>query len=311
MELRHPSDLNERFIRRMGDLGKPLRPRRTGVKPKLQSLPDIRAVLFDVYGTMLLSASGDIGISAPKKRDKALAEALRSTGFKTVSRTTVEGGLDLFDRTMMGAHRILRKKGCLFPEIDICSVWNVVLNALKNRRLLTGRMNLETVQRLALEYECRVNPVWPMPQLDPTLKALHAAGVILGIVSNAQFYTPLVLQSFLGPSGSLSWFDPDACVFSYRIREAKPSPRLLAKALRHLRARYGIRPDEVLCVGNDMQKDIIPAINAGCCTALFAGDRRSYRPGQPLGHVALRPNLVITSLSQIDTALFAKKSFGK
>ena len=306
-----PSDLNERFIRRIGDLGKPLRPQRTAVKPRLQPLPEIRALLFDVYGTMLVSASGDIGISTPKKRDKALAEALRSVGFEPVSQVTVEGGLDLFDRTMSGAHRVLRQKGCLYPEIDICSIWNVVLSALKNRRLLAGRMNLEKVQGLALEYECRVNPVWPMPQLDRTLKSLHEAGMILGIVSNAQFYTPLVLRSYLRPSGSVSWFDPEACVFSYRIREAKPSPRLLAKALRHLRTRYKIRPNEVLCVGNDMQKDMVPALNAGCRTALFAGDRRSYRPAQPPGLVAHAPDLVITSLSQIDPRLFEKGSSEK
>lgn len=301
MSHRKQMNLNERLIRRIRALSVPLLPRPTGVKPILRRIPGIRAILFDVYGTMLVSASGDIGSSGRGHRNNALAESLKSAGFVTASRGVVRQGLDLLDRTIAGAHKTLRKKGCLYPEIDACSVWNVVLRTLKNQGMIVGPINLKTVRTLAVEYECRVNPVWPMPGLRRTLRFLRRAGVVFGIVSNAQFYTPLILQSFSETGWSTHWFDKDSCILSYRLREAKPSPRLLAKALRHLRARYGIRAGEVLCVGNDVLNDIQPAAEAGCRTALFAGDRRSYRPRRnELPDAAQTTDVVILTLAQLE-----------
>jgi FMN phosphatase YigB (HAD superfamily) len=57
----------------------------------------------------------------------------------------------------------------------------------------------------------------------------------------------------------------------------------------------------VLVVGNDMRNDIRPALAAGCHAALFAGDRRSYRPRSGgSGRVACRPDARITALAQLE-----------
>ena len=198
--MRHqkPPNLNERLVRRIRDLSMPLLPQPTGLKPVLHRLTGVRAVLFDVYGTLLVSASGDIGRDRHGRRNKALTESFRSAGFATTSRSSVRRGIELLDRAMMDAHKTLRKRGCLHPEIDICRIWSVVLRELAGRGIIVGPVNSETVQTLAVEYECRVNSVWPMPGLRRTLTSMRRVGLVLGIVSNAQFYTPLILQSFLG-----------------------------------------------------------------------------------------------------------------
>lgn len=301
--MRHqkPPNLNERLVRRIRDLSMPLLPQPTGLKPVLHRLTGVRAVLFDVYGTLLVSASGDIGRDRHGRRNKALTESFRSAGFATTSRSSVRRGIELLDRAMMDAHKTLRKRGCLHPEIDICRIWSVVLRELAGRGIIVGPVNSETVQTLAVEYECRVNSVWPMPGLRRTLTSMRRVGLVLGIVSNAQFYTPLILQSFSETGWSARWFDTNACVWSYRIHEAKPSPRLLSAVLKRLRVRYGIEPEEILCVGNDMLNDISPAAEAGCRTALFVGDRRSYRPRRTeLADVGRTPDVVISTLAQLE-----------
>jgi putative hydrolase of the HAD superfamily len=89
-------------------------------------------------------------------------------------------------------------------------------------------------------------------------------------------------------------------MWSYKFREAKPSTRLLRFALRQLEVHYGIQSPEVLCIGNDMLNDILPAAQAGCRTALFAGDRRSYRPREFDPAIAgIIPDVIIVDLKQI------------
>ena len=51
------------IIDRMRALCRPLLPEPSGERARLVPLPGIRAVLFDVYGTLLISGSGDIGTS--------------------------------------------------------------------------------------------------------------------------------------------------------------------------------------------------------------------------------------------------------
>jgi len=66
--------------------------------------------------------------------------------------------------------------------------------------LLKPDDSTEKILRLAVEYECRVNPVWPMPAALETIETLRARGFRLGIVSNAQFYTPLIIEAKISGS---------------------------------------------------------------------------------------------------------------
>ncbi|OHD62135.1 MAG: hypothetical protein A2096_13165 [Spirochaetes bacterium GWF1_41_5] len=65
---------------------RPLLPLCSGKSPKLsKSVPPIKAVLFDVYGTLLISSAGDISLNnLAAENSKAacfLQKELRNTGF--------------------------------------------------------------------------------------------------------------------------------------------------------------------------------------------------------------------------------------
>jgi putative hydrolase of the HAD superfamily len=139
-----------------------------------------------------------------------------------------------------------------------------------------------------------------MPASAPTARVLAAAGYRLGIVSNAQFFTPLLFPALLGAELPELGFDEHMLVFSYLEGEAKPSPALFTAPLRHLRDAHGIGAGEVLYVGNDMKNDISAGASAGCRTCLFAGDARSLRLRSDDAEArGVEPERVITDLGQL------------
>ncbi|NBC14719.1 MAG: HAD family hydrolase [Gammaproteobacteria bacterium] len=265
------TDADAQLIARIRALTTPLAPLPTAMSPRVDPLIGIRAVLFDVYGTLVISGCGDIGLTATDDLPKAFAEAWRAA---ELDPRALPKGFDaataLTDK-IRADHAASRAAGVDYPEVDIVAIW---------RRLLADlRISADDsrLRRLALEYELRTNPVWPMPGLAAVLATLAAQGLVLGLVSNAQFYTPLMLEAFLGRPLAAVGLDPDCCVLSYRQAVAKPSTAIYRPALDALQSRHGIAPEAVLYIGNDIRNDVQPAQALGCRTALFAGDARSLR----------------------------------
>ena len=263
------------LICRIRELSAPLPPISTGIPTKAERMDGVRAVVFDVYGTLFVSGSGDI--DAAGASPAAFHDALARAGFRPLKTDCAAHGLAMFAEAILLRHRVLKASGVEYPEVDIREIWRDGLTAMQSGGYLAGEITPDAVMRLAVEYECRANPVWPMPGMEETLDRLRAAGIRLGIVSNAQFYTPLLFDALLGRSLAQLGFEPALTVWSYQALEAKPSPRLFAALTGEAGRRLGLRPPEMLFVGNDMLKDVFPARAAGLRTALFAGDERSLR----------------------------------
>lgn len=276
------------------ELSQPLEPLATGVEPRLPRLEGVRAVLLDVYGTLLISASGDISVATGAARGDAAEAALRDAGAAvSVPGETI---VERLHQTIHDHHAALANQTD-YPEVDILEVWRAVV------RDLCGPETDVDLPRLATAYECRVNPVWPMPGAADCLAALRSAGLALGVVSNAQFFTPVALETLLGASLAELGFADDLCEWSYRRLRAKPGLFLYERAAEKL-AAHGVPPDATLYVGNDMRNDVAPAARLGFRTALFAGDARSlrWREDDPAAR-AVRPDAVLTRLEQIPTIL--------
>jgi len=280
-------------------LSPPLQPLPTGLPPRLRTLAGIRAVLFDVYGTLMISASGDVGPATAADSERAFRDALRESGIGTLPETGESNGAELLRREIVRFQERIREGGADFPEVDILQVWDRVLGSAD---LAGGPLHADeqALRRLALGYECRVNPVWPMPGCEEILAWLRERGLPMGIVSNAQFYTPLLFEALLGqPPGELG-FQDSLCIWSYRELRGKPSRRLFDKVLSSLWDEYAILPGQTLYIGNDMLKDIWAASRTGCRTVLFAGDRRSLRLREQDARCrGLTPDAVIDDLRQL------------
>lgn len=272
----------------------PLLPVATGVLEQLPPLRGVRAVLFDIYGTVLVSASGDIEAGEWADRERIFRAAAAEAGIEVHGEAPL-GVRERFAATVCAHHARARASGADVPEVEIRDVWREVL-AVWAAEGRVGAWSDGGVEVLAVEFECRANPVWCMPGFPCVLDDLKDR-FALGIVSNAQFYTPIVLEALTGRAVRDLGFDPDLCAWSWEWRCAKPSPRLLGVVLDRLAGR-GIRPGEVVFVGNDTARDMIPARDAGCRTVLFAGDRRSLRV-----QAGVKPDAVITGLSRLPALL--------
>lgn len=287
-------------VEKMRRLLSPLSPEPTGVSPVLHPLPGVRVVLFDIYGTLLVSASGDIGIRGSHADGKAALDAMRKAGWEALDSKAGTQAEAVLKECILRKHEVLRKQGVDYPEVDILKIWTNVLSVLVDRALIRGDISGDRVAQLAVEYECRTNPVWPMPGLTDLLAAIRAKGMGLGIVSNSQFYTPLLFDVFLGEPVEALGFDTKLCSWSYQSGCAKPSIRLFQPVADVLGRERGLAPDQVLYVGNDMLNDIRPARELGWRTALFAGDRRSLRLRKDRPEMAgIEPDVVVTELRQL------------
>ena len=291
------SDKVPNKLRIIRELSRPLEPIPTEYAASLVPIPGVRAVIFDIYGTLFISASGDISLAKAESRESSLREAVEAVGF---SLNAPHVGLHRrLLRAIEADHHRSREKGIDFPEVDICRIWRSVLSECRDEELIDGDLTRQRIERLAVEAECRVNPVWPMPHLRETLEALQQRHLLLGIVSNAQFFTPLLFEALLGVNCNKLGFNSSCCLWSYRERRGKPSPALFHKLNSALREK-GVHPHEALFVGNDKRNDIGPAQRAGLKTCLFAGDQRSLRLREDDPNSSrIHPDGIITDLEQL------------
>ena len=283
------------------DLCRPMSPLPTDTAARLDHLPAVKAVLFDVYGTLFISGSGDVGTAAATDTAEAMTQALEAAHYKGDLKKAGELGKDRLKAEVLEWHTASRAAGIEFPEVDIARIWKkVIVRLRKDGVLKPPRLDIEPIRKLALEYECLVNPVWPMPDCLETLHTLKERGLVIGIVSNAQFYTPLLFSSFFEQTLADLGFDTDCCIWSYKELKAKPSADLFPRAEKYLKRNHGIKLSETVYVGNDMLNDIYCASRAGCKTVLFAGDRRSLRLRESDERcMDINPDAIITSLDQL------------
>ncbi len=263
----------------------PIFPIPSGAEPGGRLHRPVRAVLFDIYGTLLVSHAGDIhGVADNRETTARLDTLLKSYHFKGSAGDLVAR----FFRTIAAARESMRRQGVAHPEVAIDRIWKQVLEL----------DDMDTVRRFAIEFEMIVNPCYPMPSLTDVFARLREFGVKMGIISNAQFFTPLTLQVLLGALPENMGFCGELIFYSYRHGVAKPSRLLFQLAARELE-RMGHKTETTLYVGNDMLNDILPARTEGFQTALFAGDKRSLRQRADDSRcIGVKPDLVITDWRQ-------------
>ena len=261
---------------------RPLHPVPTGLTPRGRLRLPVRAVLFDLYGTLWASSAGDLDCPGPAESPEppGLRGLLDRYGCSRSPRALAEE----LAAAVRREHERLSGQGVDFPEVHIERIWAELL----------GLADPAQARAFAVEYEALVNPVWPMPGLRGALSSLRRQGLLLGILSNAQFYTPLLFECFLGADARALGFCDELVLYSSEQGLAKPSPRLFEIARERL-AALGVPAGRVLLVGNDVERDLIPACRAGFQTALFAGDARSLRGAEQAGAATA----VITALAQL------------
>ena len=277
------------------DASASLLPEPTDTPADLRELAGIKAMLFDVYGTLVISGSGDVGTHAAEDRTEAFRAAADAAGV-TPHDMPDDGSkaVALLPEVIRRHHAEARADGAEYPEVNIQLVWHDVFAEAYGCTLEDDQ-----AADFAFHYELRTNPTWAMPHAADVLRELKKRGLLLGIVSNAQFFTPHLFPAHLGDTLEGFGFDADVRAWSHAHLRAKPGTFLYECAVEKLAAK-GVAPGEVLYVGNDLLNDCTPAQAVGFRTALFAGDARSLRLRTGDERVSgTRPTVTVTDLRQL------------
>jgi putative hydrolase of the HAD superfamily len=254
-----------RMIRRNSRFLRPPPARRCAAKTS-GSLPrQPRAILFDVYETLLVRTGPRWPDPASEELSSALAQAIAAE------------------------HASQLAGGVLHPEVLIEAIW---------ARLLPGREEQE-YRFLAASWESRTRPVIPAPGCRALLRKLRRMNLALGLVSNAQFYTPLVFEALLGGRPEQIGFSPSLCIYSFQHGVAKPARELFELAAQGL-AAMGIGRNETVMVGNDLADDISPAAACGFMTVRIG---RTRGCGDPPGGDTGGADAAIARLTDLDGLL--------
>ena len=206
---------------------------------------NIRAVIFDVYGTLL-----EVGLPPPD------AEACWHGLFHDL--LDIEPPVSRLDcsvaanQVITRHHEAARARGIPWPEVHWPSVMAEVVPELVRlpaaeredflfRQMQAGHTTAMTAGTAAL------------------LAWLKQRQYRLGIASNAQAYTLRELRNALATHAlGLDLFESDLCFWSFEYGFSKPDPHVFRILTARLEAR-GIRPPETLMIGDRLENDIAPA----------------------------------------------------
>ena len=155
-------------------LNEPLEPIPTGLSPRLSALEDIQAIVFDIYGTLVLSGTGDISIAQTIDRESELQHILNNQGYRIDKNTQL---LEQFYSLIQEDHANSKASGAVYPEVDIVEIWSRFL-----AKHFSDLVEPTRLKEIAIRFECAVNPVWPMPDLETVLFKINALNKTLGIV---------------------------------------------------------------------------------------------------------------------------------
>jgi putative hydrolase of the HAD superfamily len=259
---------------------------------KSEKLFDVRAVIFDVYGTIVNYWRP--GLENTENRSGFFQEAFRKvadrfgfTQFLIEMDPEADPGrtlYDLYHGLIALSHEKSVKAEIEFPEVKIEDVWGLILLMLKrhgynpDKNLPENPSDLSRYCAFCYNFYSLGRGLYP--DVVDTLTTLRKSNIFLGLLSNAQFYTPMDLTLFVREQSRGACddynelFNPDLTFFSYEYGVAKPN-QLLFRKLYDALYEYHILPEQTIFAGNDLVLDIEPAAKAGMRTALFTGDRFS------------------------------------
>jgi FMN phosphatase YigB (HAD superfamily) len=281
--------------------------------PYLKPLEGIRAVTWDVYGTLLRISDGRLLFLHPQqlRMQVALEKTIHEFNmWQSMSRKPGQPWEYMLEqyKTVLEEQQMAgtKHKGD-FPEIDSAALWRKLLGRLEQKEYqydeaFYGDMD-ELSEKVAYYFHARLQGVEAAPNALAALSAVAGAGLKQGLLADGQPFTlPQLLRALRGqgtlpPLGDL--FDPACVTLSYREGIRKPS-KSLYRLCRERFEQLGIAPGEVLHVGARLRDDLAAAKQAGMRTALYAADKTSLQATKDeMRDPALKPDRLLTDLARI------------
>jgi FMN phosphatase YigB (HAD superfamily) len=279
-------------------------------KPSLTRLPEVRAVLWDVYGTLLCIPLGELVFEHPQAF--VMSNALEKTiqEFKMWGSMSRKPGqpseyLAQVYAQMIEEQRVVPGGTERHPEVSAERLWEAVIKRLVQKDFKWDAFRLGSLTDLArkVSYFFHASLQGTACQIGAAEALRHVAskGLAQGLLADGQCFTTVQLARGLrAQAGTLTGLVGEGMTFlSCDYGGRKPSERLFRKTREALAAK-GLAPEQVLHVGSRVTRDLLPAKRIGMRTALYAGDKTSLQAtAEQLKDSAGKPDVLLTELAQI------------
>ena len=293
----------------------PPAPKPVKAKPFSKPIPGIRAVMWDIYGTLLQVVDGcmDFDPKPEIRLEVALEKTIRE--FNMWNSMTRKPGapweymLSQY-RDVLGDERLRGGSGLRrgdVAHVSLGSVWQGLIERLQQKEyeydvLTFGPLHL-FAEKVAYFFHSSLQGTAAYANAVKTIRLLAQGGIAQGFIADAQPFTLLQLARSLSAQGKMpslnKVFQPELLTFSFAVGARKPSLGLFEAAIERLEEQ-GIAPDQVLYVCSRIPDDLAVAKKAGFRTALFAGDVASLNaPKELLTDTDTKPDRLVVDLEQI------------
>lgn len=282
-------------------------------KPSIKPIPEIKVVLWSVYGTLLRIDSGRLLHQHPQELRMQIALQKTIEEFKmwfSMSRKPGQpweymlqqyNGL-LEELRMAGTKR----KGDV-PEIDSSEVWARLIDRLVRNEYTWDESQYGGLEGLAAKvayfFHAMLQGTEAFDGSAETLARLSQSGIRQGLLDDCQQFTLSQLVHALrkqGGEGNLAgMFSPEVSVLSCQLGVRKPSPSLYEAAASRC-AASGFQPEEVLYLTNRLTDDLGMAKQVGFRTGLMVVDENCTQiEAADLKNPEYRPDRLLTAVSQV------------
>jgi FMN phosphatase YigB (HAD superfamily) len=282
-------------------------------RPHLKKLPDVKAVLWNVYGTLLSISGGELWFTHPQPFAMQVALDKTVQEFKmwgSMSRRPGQPGEYLgnqYEQALLKQRMASGTGNEKLPEVASELLWQSLIKLLCQKEYTwdvprMGSLN-EFTRKVAYFFHRSLQGTACYPGAADAMLTVGSRGLRQGLLADAQPFTAVQLQRGLAeqvPEIRLDDLLDDGLRFvSFEMRGRKPSERIFRKLHAALREQ-DLEPEQVLHVGNSLTRDLAPARRLGMRTALYAGDKNSLQAtAEQLKEPASRPDVLLSDLSQI------------
>lgn len=281
--------------------------------PYTKPLPGIKAVTWNVYGTLLRIADGELLFKHPQEIRMEVALDKTIHEFNMWNSMTRKPGkpweymqqkyLHALDEQMLASSG---RKGDLV-EVNSATLWLKLLGMLDKKDYsydegLYGDLD-ELSEKVAYFFHSSLQGVEAAPNAHATLTALASNGFRQALFADAQPFTITQLVHALREQGPLDsaddLFTSSLHTLSYVEGIRKPARTLYLRAMDRFN-KLGLEPGQVLYISTRVRDDLAIAKSLGMRTALYAAEKLALHvTPEDLKDPDTKPDRLLTDLAQV------------
>lgn len=285
--------------------------------PYLKALPEIRAVTWSVYGTLLTIDQGELLHLHPQELRMQIALEKTIKEFNMWYSMSRKPGqpweymLQQYSKIVENFRLHSTKRKGDVPELDSQKIWLKILERLvKNEYSYDedawGDLD-DLAAKVAYFFHASLQGVQAIEHAGETLSQLTSVGIRQGLLADGQVFTlPQLLRELRSQrpiQATNEVLSSEIILFSTQLGLRKPSETLYQQAVRNLNG-IGLEPGQVLHVSHRLREDLAVARRHGFRTALLVADKNCTRvTAEDVRDPELKPDRLISDVRQISEIL--------